>query len=107
MKLKKITAISLVLAFAILFPISAFARWEGCMECCPPSGNPIGRYVLTNTVLTDTKTSYSACPLDGRYQDRMVTRYYTEYYNCDNCGALGWTEEYTTTSRNHDHPPVL
>ena len=47
---------------------------------------------------------YSQCPLDGRYQDRLVTYIVEEHFPADGPGGTPRVETREVLYRHHEHP---
>ena len=58
------------------------------------------------TIITPKEDAweYSQCPLDGRYQDRLVTYIVEEHFPADGPGGTPRVETREVLYRHHEHP---
>lgn len=60
----------------------------------------------SETVITpkDDTWEYSQCPLDGRYQDRLMTYIVEDHFPADEPGGAPRVETREVLYRHHEHP---
>lgn len=60
----------------------------------------------SETIITpkDDTWEYSQCPLDGRYQDRLMTYIVEDHFPADEPGGAPRVETREVLYRHHEHP---